>query len=81
MTYTNFFIDSCTKKLLYYAIFLFALTSINIHIQSTNLAFGQTPEQNATQNTTGLTIVQPNVTLNTDDGGQVVNNELIVLLK
>ena len=81
MTYTNFFIDSCTKKILCYAIFLFALTSINIHILSTNLAFGQTPEQNATQNTTGLKIVQPNVTLNTDDGGQVVNNELIVLLK
>ena len=80
MTDTNFFIDSCTKKILCYTIFLFALTSINIHILSTNLVFGQTPEQNVTQNTTGLKIVEPNMTLNTDDGGEVVNNELIILL-
>jgi subtilisin family serine protease len=50
-----------------------------------NLAFGQdaneTETGNIDNNITGLNIVEPNVTLNTDKGGEVVGSELIVLLK
>ena len=81
MVYHNFFRDIFTQRIFLCASFLFALASINAHILFVNVAFSQSLDQNATQNVTGLKIVEPNMTLNTDEGGQVVNNELVIFLK
>ena len=82
MIFHIIFRDTFIQKIFLYTIFLFALTTTNTHMLfTTNLSFSQTPDQNITQNVTKLKIVEPNTTFNTEEGGQVVNNELIVLLK
>jgi hypothetical protein len=79
MISNNLFQDFFTKKILLSGLFLFVLASITLDTLTINLALGQIIDQNVTS----LNIVEPNNTLNTEEGNETVieTNSYIVKLK
>ena len=79
MISNNLFQYLFTKKILFSSLFLFVLASITLDTFTINLALGKIIHQNVTS----LNIVEPNNTLNTEEGNETVidTNSYIVTLK